>query len=527
MRLLILDACRNKPLARSPLRTAAIRSVSGGSFGDLNDDLLGDATLVAYAAAAGTTAVAGRGRNSPSALLANLVGPQELSALFRRVRAHVLKATTGEQRPHEYASLPREHYLPGASVPGTVVVADDAGVDVRPQGKTVFWRSIANSADPADFRAYLKETGQLNMTVEIDTIAPGILRYVSPEQVVFFVAKDTNVPPATERFPTNGGLRIQTYPNEEAAIHEAAALAERMTRKHLLYNTGFGGVKIVVCAPPHELDKRALLNAVAQVLQIMAGQMYTGGDLNTTDQDMHYLSRQSPYVLAGIGSDIRPDEATASGVYGAILGVLGHDYIRNNRFLVHGLGKVGSAVAERLMASGANVLGYDMVPGRAEHPGFRNVSDNPTWWNESFDVFVPCSASNVITVDIARRLSCAHIIGSANKPFSDTPAVVDLLAERKIFWVPDVISSAGAVISDSIEYYAPDIFRTSKAEAVYGFVARLIGRMSRHVLTKYEWGGGMAMNDILNSLVEPPPSAPVCGLAFQSTEADISFSLVD
>ena len=45
-------------------RTAASRTVSGGSFADLNEDLLRDETLVAYAAA-GTTAADGRGRNSP------------------------------------------------------------------------------------------------------------------------------------------------------------------------------------------------------------------------------------------------------------------------------------------------------------------------------------------------------------------------------------------------------------------------------------------------------------------------------
>ena len=52
LRLVILDACRNNPLARSMQRTAASRTVSGGSFADLNEDLLGDETLVAYAAAA-------------------------------------------------------------------------------------------------------------------------------------------------------------------------------------------------------------------------------------------------------------------------------------------------------------------------------------------------------------------------------------------------------------------------------------------------------------------------------------------
>ena len=158
LRLVILDACRDNPLGRSMQRTAAFRSVSGGSFADLNEELLGDETLVAFAAAAGTTAADGRGRNSPytAALLAYLEEPLELTALFRRVRAQVLEATNGNQRPHEYASLVREHYLRGATGPGTVVVAASAAADMRAQ-ETVFWQSISNSADPADFQAYLEE----------------------------------------------------------------------------------------------------------------------------------------------------------------------------------------------------------------------------------------------------------------------------------------------------------------------------------------------------------------------------------
>ena len=132
LRLVILDACRNNPLARSMQRTAATRTVSGGSFADLNEDLLGDETLVAYAAAAGTTAADGRGRNSPytAALLSHLETPLEIGLLFRRVRAAVLAATNGAQRPHEYHSLVGEHYLTrtlatGASV--TVSAAAPAG----------------------------------------------------------------------------------------------------------------------------------------------------------------------------------------------------------------------------------------------------------------------------------------------------------------------------------------------------------------------------------------------------------------
>ena len=137
LRMVLLDACRNNPLARSMQRTAATRTVSSGSFADLNEDLLGDETLVAYAAAAGTTAADGRGRNSPytAALLSHLETPLEIGLLFRRVRAQVLAATNGAQRPHEYHSLVGEHYLTrtlatGASVTVSAAVpADPAPAD--------------------------------------------------------------------------------------------------------------------------------------------------------------------------------------------------------------------------------------------------------------------------------------------------------------------------------------------------------------------------------------------------------------
>ena len=196
LRLVVLDACRNNPLARSMQRTFASRSVSDGSFGDLDEDLLGDETLVAYAAAAGTTAADGRGRNSPytAALLAHLEQPLEIGLLFRRVRARVLASTNGEQRSHEYHSLVGEHYLSGAppaaaaAITATVAAAsapdapasepDPASVSVAPPAvpaaqqpalasqasatpiaaelEGLFWQSIVNSTNPAEFEAYLQ-----------------------------------------------------------------------------------------------------------------------------------------------------------------------------------------------------------------------------------------------------------------------------------------------------------------------------------------------------------------------------------
>lgn len=126
LRLVILDACRDSPLAERLRRGGGPRSVGRGSFGALDEQRLLDETLVAYAAAAGTTAADGDGRNSPytAALLAYLEEPLEISALFRRVRRRVLEATHGQQRPHEYQSLLGDHYLgrDGTSAPQNAAV---------------------------------------------------------------------------------------------------------------------------------------------------------------------------------------------------------------------------------------------------------------------------------------------------------------------------------------------------------------------------------------------------------------------
>ena len=106
---LISAACRN-PDNDAWDMSAALRRLG---FADLNEDLLGDETLVAYAVASGTTAADGRGRNSPytggvAVASGDAVG---VGLLFRRVRAQVLEAANGAQRPHEYHSLVGEHYL--------------------------------------------------------------------------------------------------------------------------------------------------------------------------------------------------------------------------------------------------------------------------------------------------------------------------------------------------------------------------------------------------------------------------------
>ena len=160
LRVVILDACRNNPLAAAMQTRNPTRSISRGAFGALDERLLGDEMLVAYAAAEGTVAEDGTGRNSPftTALLQHLDQPVEIGALFRRVRAGVLAATDGRQRPHEYQSLLREHYLSGATDPasGSAAAVAASASDAALQQEAVFWEAIRDSAVAADYREFLR-----------------------------------------------------------------------------------------------------------------------------------------------------------------------------------------------------------------------------------------------------------------------------------------------------------------------------------------------------------------------------------
>ena len=96
-------------------RTGASRSVSLGSFGDLDEALLGDETLVAYAAAAGTTADDGTGRNSPftSALLSYLEQPLEIELRYLCRLATDLRHLDGQRYAHAARALDESGRLIG------------------------------------------------------------------------------------------------------------------------------------------------------------------------------------------------------------------------------------------------------------------------------------------------------------------------------------------------------------------------------------------------------------------------------
>src|SRR5262249_10208564 len=104
--IMILDACRDNPLARNLARSMGTRSAGIGR--GLGQTQAGIGTLIVYATQPGNVALDGEGKDSPftTALLAHLETPGlEVRQVFTRVRQSVIQSTKGKQVPWDSSSL--------------------------------------------------------------------------------------------------------------------------------------------------------------------------------------------------------------------------------------------------------------------------------------------------------------------------------------------------------------------------------------------------------------------------------------
>jgi uncharacterized caspase-like protein len=128
LRLVILDACRDSPFAKTMKRTSASRGIGRGLA---RVEPAGPNTMVAFAAKAGSTASDGDSKNGPfaTALVDYLPKPGlDLRKAFGFVRDEVLRKTGYKQEPYVYGSLggddvPLVPARPSANGPGP----DDPG----------------------------------------------------------------------------------------------------------------------------------------------------------------------------------------------------------------------------------------------------------------------------------------------------------------------------------------------------------------------------------------------------------------
>lgn len=229
--LVILDACRNDPFAVAS--TSAGRSLANSSAGDskkkhakasaapiqvaargLAPVEVNDNVLVAFAAAAGTTASDGADRNSPysSALLRYIEKPDlEINYLFRNVHDDVLKETR-TQSPTVYGTLSREEiYLNG--------LANIAASEVNADAEKVAWAFVRTTSDIATLRRF---TEQFPASSHLSEAQNRIAGLENAEKLAWSIVEKEKSAPAYRAF-------LDLYPSGERAEGARATLASLQT----------------------------------------------------------------------------------------------------------------------------------------------------------------------------------------------------------------------------------------------------------------------------------------------------------
>ena len=244
--------------------------------------------------------------------------------------------------------------------------------------------------------------------------------------------------------PAAGGVRTQRYSSFLAAQNDAEALASAMTAKCALGGLDAGGGKCVVL-DHDKLDRPRAFAALGRAIQRLEGRFRTAGDLGTTIADLEAMATHCQYVHT---DERRLAESVARGHHACLLAVLGIKTLSGVSVAIQGCGAIGSAIARRLASAGATLVVADIDGSRADalvtELGATRCSADKIL-TADVDVLAPCASGGVIGKDLANRLRARLVCGGANNILADGAAERELY-EAGVEWVPDVISSAGAVI---------------------------------------------------------------------------------
>jgi carboxyl-terminal processing protease len=159
LRILVLDSCRDNPLAEELKRSIGRTRAASMSRGLAKLDPP-QGMIVSYSTQAGRTAEDGTGRNSPytAAFLKHIEAQEEIGTVFRRVSAEVYEATQRTQLPELSLSLIGEFYLKGRAAAGAATAQQPvmpAPVDDAARA----WSASHDTTSIAVLEAFIKEYG--------------------------------------------------------------------------------------------------------------------------------------------------------------------------------------------------------------------------------------------------------------------------------------------------------------------------------------------------------------------------------
>lgn len=261
--------------------------------------------------------------------------------------------------------------------------------------------------------------------------------------------------------PATGGLRMWTYPSEEAAIMDALRLARGMTYKYAAAGVNLGGGKAVIIGDPRKDKSEALLRAMGRMIDQLGGEYITGEDVGTTLEDMETVYSETDHVVtlpehAGGAGDISP--ATALGSIQAMRACAerawGTPELGGKRVALQGLGVVGSKALGMLVEAGAEVIVADIDEEKVEKAlqEFQVKAVDPEdIYAQEVDIFAPYALGAVINDDTIPRLKAKIVAGAANNILAEERHG-DELERRGIVYAVDFVANSGGTVFDTDRY---------------------------------------------------------------------------
>ena len=290
------------------------------------------------------------------------------------------------------------------------------------------------------------------------------------------------------RGPSKGGIRYHLDVN----LGEVAALAMWMTWKTALAGLPFGGAKGGVKVDSNSLSlgelERLTRRYAAEVFPIIGPDKdIPAPDIGTNPQVMAWLmdtySQQVgfavPSVVTGkplaIGGSSGREEATGRGVVNVTLQALKHLKVNlaDTTVAIQGLGNVGSHTAQIISQTGAKViavsdhrgglynshgLNIPEILGRHQNgheplSSMQKLGDpitNEELLTTDCTVLIPAAIAEQITQHNADKVRCQILAEAANGP--TTLEADNILADRGIFTIPDILANSGGVIVSYFEW---------------------------------------------------------------------------
>ncbi len=288
--------------------------------------------------------------------------------------------------------------------------------------------------------------------------------------------------------PSKGGIRYSLA----VSLDEIRALAMWMTWKCALVNIPYGGAKGGVLVDPKSLSKgeleRLTRRYAAELIPLISPHSdIPAPDMGTNPQVMAWImdtysmtvGYSVPAIVTGkpvhIGGSLGRNEATGRGVINVMMEALkGHSKgqkPQDLKLVIQGFGNVGSNAAAYAHDLGFKVVGVSDVYGGLYNangldiPALRNYMaetgsisgtalgdevSNDELLTLPCDILVPAAMEGQLTQKNAANVKAWMIVEGANGP--TTPEADDILNDKGVFLVPDILANAGGVVVSYFEW---------------------------------------------------------------------------